>query len=63
MPVALSVLVLTVNPGEGLTDLVGSLDAQSAALTDFEVVLVDAASDDGTVDRLARWSRSRPARA
>lgn len=56
---ALSVLVATLNPGSALPDLVRSLDAQTLAVADFEVVVVDA-SNDGSTARLQQLAGRRP---
>lgn len=58
--VLVSVIVAVYNPGDAITDLLDSLDAQSLSPDRFEVVLVDDDSTDGTRERLHEWARSRP---
>jgi glycosyltransferase involved in cell wall biosynthesis len=55
-----SVVVATYRSGPGMDRLVASLDAQSLAPGDLELVAVDDGSGDGTVDRLRAMAASRP---
>ena len=58
---ALSVLVPTYNRRDALGRLLASLAGQTLPPSDFEVVVVDDGSTDGTADRLrARRDRARP---
>ncbi|MFE6963796.1 glycosyltransferase [Agromyces sp. NPDC057679] len=55
-----SVVVATYSPGTGLDRLVASLDAQTLAADDFEVIFVDDGSPDDTLDRLKSIQATRP---
>ena len=59
MPVKVSVVVAVYNPGSNIDGLVSSLDAQSLAPGEFEVVFVDDGSTDGTRERLVEMARNR----
>ena len=50
--VRVSVIVPVFNPGPDIEDCVASLNAQSLARTDYEVIYVDDGSTDGTGERL-----------
>jgi hypothetical protein len=58
--VKVSVVVPVYNPGAYLDDLLASLDRQSMAAADFEVVFVDDGSTDGTGSRLDALADSAP---
>lgn len=55
-----SVVVAVYNPGENINALVESLDAQSLAPGDLEVIFVDDGSTDGSYQRLQGTVASRP---
>lgn len=55
-----SVVVATYRSGPGMDRLVASLDSQSLAPGDLELVAVDDGSGDGTLDRLRAMAASRP---
>ncbi|KAA9135155.1 glycosyltransferase family 2 protein [Microbacterium caowuchunii] len=55
-----SVVVPVYNPGPGFDDLISSLDRQTLAPQDFEVLLCDDGSDDATRVHLDRVARNRP---
>lgn len=57
---ALTLIVPLQDPGRGLDALVAALDGQTAAASTFEVVLVDAGSEDGSRARLERLATRRP---
>lgn len=58
--IAVTVVVPTYRSSAHLDDLVASLDAQTLPQSDFEVVLVDDGSPDGTFARLEAFARDRP---
>ena len=58
--VRVSVVVPVFNPGPSFDDLIRSLDQQTMAATDFEVLLCDDGSDEGTRLRLQEIERTRP---
>jgi glycosyltransferase involved in cell wall biosynthesis len=55
-----SVVVPVFNPGPAFDDLIASLDRQTLAPAEFEVVLCDDGSDAPTRQRLARAAETRP---
>ncbi|WP_344019068.1 glycosyltransferase family A protein [Microlunatus capsulatus] len=55
----MSVIVPVYNTGPVIEDLVRSLDAQSMPASDFEVLLVDDGSTDGTAERLDALAAER----
>lgn len=52
----LSVIVCTWNSGDRARETLVSLAHQSLPRDRYEVIVIDNASDDGTAERLARWS-------
>lgn len=58
--IKVSVIVATYRPGNGLDDLVASLDAQSLPRDEWEVIFVDDGSPDDTWERLRRIQATRP---
>lgn len=59
--VRVSVIVAVFNPGPGFDDLIRSLDQQTLSPQEFEVILCDDGSDDGsTRDRLRQVASTRP---
>ena len=60
MPRSLSVLVVTRDPGAALAELVAGWDGQSAPSSEFEVVVADAGSTDGSAARLRQLAERRP---
>lgn len=57
---AVSVVVAVYNSGDAIASLLESLDAQTLAPGDLEVVFVDDDSTDGTRERLREWAQTRP---
>jgi poly-beta-1,6-N-acetyl-D-glucosamine synthase len=55
-----SVVVALYNTGAGLADLVASLDAQTLAAGEYEVILVDDGSTDDTGERMASAAAADP---
>lgn len=60
MAVKVSVIVAVYNPGHHIDELLESLDAQSLPQEEFEVLLCDDDSTDGTRERLQEWAATRP---
>jgi peptidoglycan/xylan/chitin deacetylase (PgdA/CDA1 family)/glycosyltransferase involved in cell wall biosynthesis/predicted TPR repeat methyltransferase len=58
----LSVVVPTVGRHESLRRLLDSIAAQTASAGDFEVIVVDDGSSDGTAELLAEFDRAAPFR-
>jgi len=57
--IKVSVIVPTYKPGEGLDRVVSSLDAQTMAQDEFEVIFVDDGSPDDTLQRLHAVAATR----
>lgn len=60
MGVKVSVLIPTYNSGSMIDDAIASLDAQSMPPGEFEAVVVDDGSSDGTFAHLTELAASRP---
>jgi glycosyltransferase involved in cell wall biosynthesis len=60
MSVRVSVVVPVFNPGEAIDELIASLDRQTLAHDQFEVLLCDDGSDAETQEKLALIARDRP---
>ena len=60
MTVKVSVIVAVFNPGSHIDELLASFDAQSLPPEEFEVLLCDDDSTDGTRERLSQWVAERP---
>lgn len=58
--IKVTVVVPTYRSSEHLDDLVASLDAQTLPQDEFEVLLIDDGSPDGTLARLERIAAERP---
>ncbi|MEU2874660.1 glycosyltransferase family 2 protein [Streptomyces olivoreticuli] len=56
----ISVVIATFNPGNGLDTALQSLGRQSMPSGEFEIVIVDSGSTDGTRERLAQWAPEQP---
>ena len=48
-----SIIVVSLNPGEKLIETMNSIRMQS--FTDYQVVVKDGGSKDGSMDRLRNW--------
>ncbi len=60
MPIKVSVVVPVYNPGSNLDDLLASLLGQSLPDDEYEAILVDDGSTDGTGERLDAWAAPHP---
>lgn len=60
MTVKVSVVIPTYTSPPELDNVIESLDAQSLPSSDFEVILVDDGSPDGTFERLQKIASTRP---
>jgi glycosyltransferase involved in cell wall biosynthesis len=60
MTVKVSVVVAVFNAGSHIDELLASLDAQTLPPEEFEVLLCDDDSTDGTRERLGEWVAERP---
>ncbi len=56
----ISVVIAAYSPGEGITRVIDSLDAQTLPQDQFETVIVDDGSPDGTYNRLLGYAAERP---
>ncbi|MGI8459933.1 MAG: glycosyltransferase [Propionibacteriaceae bacterium] len=60
MPQTLTVVVTTSDPGTALSTVVAGLDSQTLHTDEFDVVVADAGSVDGSRERLERLAGCRP---
>ena len=56
----ITVIVPAYCPGDGILRVIDSLDAQTLPASEFEVIIVDDGSPDGTFARLEEFASSRP---
>ncbi|MDH2443076.1 glycosyltransferase family 2 protein [Amnibacterium sp. CER49] len=58
--IRISVIVAAYRPGDGITRVIDSLDAQTLPQDEFETIVIDDGSPDDTYERLQRYAETRP---